>query len=97
MPKQALVQTVHGPDTEFLLALHVNDLVSVEQEGERKYYRVQTLDSGLNRVKLRLHTSSTLNNSSEELHLSINKLLFSQWYLQKENVNVIGKLQSEHD
>jgi hypothetical protein len=97
MPKQALVQTEHGPDTEFLLALHINDLVSVEQEEERKYYRVQKLDSSLNRFMLRLHTASTLDNSREELHLSINQLLFSQWHLQKESVNVIGKLQPEHD
>ena len=84
MPKQALVQTEHGPDTEFLLALHVNDLVSVEQEEERKYYRVQTLDTGINMIMLRLHTASTLDNSREELHLSINQLLFSQWHYKKK-------------
>ena len=97
MKKQPLVQTDHGAQIEFLLALHINDLVSLEVEGKRKFYRVQKLDSGINRVMLRLHTASTLNNPSQELHLTINNNLFSKWHLQTEKVNSIGKLQSFND
>jgi len=97
MNKQPLVQTDHGSQNEFLMSLHINDLVSLELEGKREFYRVQKLDSGINRVMLRLHTASTLNNPSEELHLTINNELFSKWQLQFEKVNAIGKLKSLND
>ncbi len=97
MNKQPLVQTDHGSQNEFLMSLHINDLVSLELEGKREFYRVQKLDSGINRVMLRLHTASTLNNPSQELHLSINNELFSKWQLQFEKVNAIGKLKSLND
>jgi len=97
IPKQTPVQTNHGPQTEFLMALHINDLVSMMQDGERKFYRVQKLDSGINMVMFRLHTASTLDDRNQELHLTINKQLISQWNLQIEKVNAIGKLQPIHD
>ena len=67
------------------------------QDGERKFYRVQKLDSGINMVMFRLHTASTLDDRNQELHLTINKQLISQWNLQIEKVNAIGKLQPIHD
>ena len=97
IPKQTPVQTNHGPQTAFLMALHINDLVSMMQDGERKFYRVQKLDSGINMVMFRLHTASTLDDRNQELHLTINKQLISQWNLQIEKVNAIGKLQPIHD
>ena len=97
MNKQPLVQTDHGAQKEFLMALHINDLVSLEVEGKRKFYRVQKLSSASNRFYLRLHTASTLNNKSEELLLTINNELLSKWNIRKENVNAIGKLQTISD
>jgi CRISPR-associated endonuclease Csn1 len=93
IPRQPIIKTDHGADYEFIMALHINDLVSVEKEGRRVYYRLQKLDSGINRVMLRLHTAAKLDNKVEELHLSINEKIFTTWQLQKHSINAIGKLQ----
>lgn len=74
------------------MALHINDLVSLNIDGERRFYRVQKLDSGINRIMLRLHTAALLNNKQEEKHLSVNHKLFDQWGLQLHTVNAIGKI-----
>jgi len=95
--KQPLVQTDHGAQIEFLMALHINDLVSLEVEGKRKFYRVQTLESETNRVMLRLHTASNLDNPSQKLHLTINNELLSKWHLKIEKINAIGKLKPFDD
>jgi CRISPR-associated endonuclease Csn1 len=92
MPRQAIIKTDHGTDYEFVMALHINNLVSVEKEGKRLFYRVQKLDSGINMVMLRLHTTTILTNKNEELHLTINEKLISTWKLQKHSINAIGKL-----
>lgn len=92
MPKQAIIQKDHGDDGVLLMALHINDLVSVLSDYERVYYRVQKLDSGINRIMLRLHTAANIDNKEEELHLTINQNIFDQWELQRENTNVIGKI-----
>ena len=91
MPQQAIIKTDHGADYGFIMALHINDLVSVEKDGQRVYYRVQKLDSGGNRMMFRLHTAANLDNKSEELHLSINEKIFTTWQLQKHSINAIGK------
>ena len=91
MPKQPIIQKNHGADHELLMALHINDLVSVEHDGERVFYRVQKLESGGNKIMLRLHTAALLNNKNEELRLSINKDVFEKWSLRTEQINVIGK------
>jgi CRISPR-associated endonuclease Csn1 len=93
MNKQPLVQTDHGPNTDFLLALHKNDLVSVEKEEERKYYRVQLLDSPNKRIKLRLHTASTVSKLNETLKdedSTVVSLMGKN--LKLHHVNAIGKL-----
>ena len=93
MPRQPIVKTEHGPDKEFLMALHINDLVSIEQDGIRDYFRVQQLDAPNKRVKLRLHTASTLDNSHETLKdqdSTIHALIEIKLRLHK--VNPIGKL-----
>jgi len=92
MPKQPMIRRDHGSDQELLMALHINDLVSLNIDGERRFYRVQKLDSGINRIMLRLHTAALLNNKQEEKHLSVNHKLFDQWGLQLHTVNAIGKI-----
>ena len=92
MPKQPIIKIDHGADSIFVMALHINDLVSVEKEGKRVYYRVQKFDSGNNRIMLRLHSTSVLDKKNEELYLSINEKLFIQWLLEKHTFNAIGKV-----
>lgn len=95
MPRQPIIKTDHGADHEFIMALHINDLVSIEKNGQRMFYRVQKLDSAGNRIMFRLHTTTVLDNKNEELHLSINEGVFSIWQLQKHAINAIGKLSND--
>lgn len=92
MPRQAIIKTEHGAGYEFVMALHINELVSVEKDGQRVFYRVQKLDSGSNRFVLRLHTTTTLDSKSEEIYLSINQNSFTNWSFKKHKINAIGKL-----
>jgi CRISPR-associated endonuclease Csn1 len=93
MPQQAIIKTDHGADYGFIMALHINDLVSVEKDGQRVYYRVQVLDSANKRISLRLHTAATIKIATETLldrESTIPALM--QAGLQKHTINAIGKL-----
>jgi CRISPR-associated endonuclease Csn1 len=93
MPQQPIIKTDHGADYEFIMALHINDLVSIEKSGQRVYYRVQVLDSPNKRISLRLNTASTLKIDSETLpdrDSTVPALMHSG--LQKHSINAIGKL-----
>lgn len=92
MHRQPIVKIDHGADYEFIMALHINDLVSIEKNGQRLFYRVQKLDSGSNRIVLRLHTTTALDNKNEEIYFSINESSFITWQLKKHSINAIGKL-----
>jgi CRISPR-associated endonuclease Csn1 len=92
MPQQAIIKTDHGADYDFIMALHINDLVSVEKNGRRVYYRVQVLDSANKRISLRLHTAATIKIATETLldrESTIPALM--QAGLQKHTINAIGK------
>ncbi len=75
---------------EFIMALHKNDMVSIEINGEDKIYRVQKLDRP-NRIVFRLHTAATLDNASEMRRETINQKLIDKMKLIKLKVNSIGK------
>ena len=90
IPKQPIVKTGHGDEWEFLMALYINDAVSIEKEnGERVFYRVQKLGGGYD-VTLRLNTASTVNNKEQELGLMANGVIERK--LIKHKVNAIGGL-----
>ena len=93
MPKQPVIKINHGKDFDFILALHINDLVSIEKNQQKVFYRIQLLDSANKRISLRLHTASTIKNNDESLSdrdSTIESLMKS--VLQKHSVNAIGKL-----
>ncbi len=93
MPKQSIIKTSHGDDWDFLMALHINDTVSIEKDdGDRVFYRVQKLDAGAKRFILRLHTASTLANKNEELYIGISKQNFDKYNLKLHKINAIGGL-----
>jgi CRISPR-associated endonuclease Csn1 len=93
MPRQPIIKTDHGADYEFVMALHINDLVSVGKDGQMVFYRVQVLDSANKRISMRLHTASTLKNNIETLldRESTIPALMSLG-LRKHSINAIGKL-----
>ncbi len=89
--KQSIIKTDHGENHEFIMALHINDLVTVKKNHICDFYRVQKLESGGNRIILRLHTAAKIDNKDEEIFFSINKTSFKKWQLSKVRVNAIGK------
>ena len=57
--REQIIQKNHGDDWEFIMALHINDLVSVDKgNNERAFYRVQKLGGGYD-LTLRLHTETS--------------------------------------
>lgn len=91
--RESIIKTDHGANAEFVMALHINDLVSVEKEGKRVFYRVQVLDSANKRLNMRLHTASTLKNIAETLadrDSTVPALMNAN--LKKHKINAIGKL-----
>jgi CRISPR-associated endonuclease Csn1 len=92
MHRQPIIKTDHGEDYEFIMALHINDLVSIEKGGQKVFYRIQKLDSGSNRIVLRLHTTTVLDHKTGEIYFSINESSFASWQLKKQRLNAIEKL-----
>src|SRR5690606_18741846 len=46
--RRALIQTDHGLEYEFLMALCISDLVKIEVNGQEKYFRIQKLGATSN-------------------------------------------------
>ncbi len=93
---EPMVMTDHGEDIRFIMALHINDLVSIETDDGERFYRVQTLDSFNKRVYLRLHTASTIANDSETLpdrELTVMALIKKGMKLHR--MNAIGKVMDD--
>ncbi|RLA19946.1 MAG: hypothetical protein DRQ61_10745 [Gammaproteobacteria bacterium] len=89
--KQQIIRVDHGEKWQFVMALHINDLVSVAfVSGEREFYRIQKLDAGSNRFVLRKNTASTLKNKQEELYVGISGDSIERHGLMLHKMNVIG-------
>ncbi len=88
---QHAIKRDHGPDTEFIAALHINDQVEASHGDKTKVYRVQKLDPSNARLVLRLHTAATLDDKAEEVVSSISKLVLT-YNLRALRTNVLGKI-----
>jgi len=88
--KQAIIKRDHGSEWVFLMALHINDIVSIDGGEGQFFYRVQKLDSGSNRLVLRAHQASTLQDTKDELFLSISQDNFKRYSLKTHQINAIG-------
>lgn len=88
--KQRVIQTDHGDDVEFVMALHINDMVVARKNDVPGIYRVQKLDPANNRIVLRSHTAATLDNPAEELVATIPKLM-SVAGMRLLRLNVLGR------
>jgi CRISPR-associated endonuclease Csn1 len=90
--KTSMINNHHGAEYEYIMALHINDLVSLDIDGRKKYYRVQLLDSPNKRVNVRAHTASTLSNEHDtfpDRELTIPSLISKGMVLC--NLNCISK------
>ncbi|MBE0472007.1 MAG: type II CRISPR RNA-guided endonuclease Cas9 [Methyloprofundus sp.] len=87
--KQPVVKSYLNDQHEFCFALHKNDLVRAKNGSEYEIYRVQKTDSTSNRLMLRKHTASRLDNKTDEIFKSITALM-GEYEMQKIQVNAIG-------
>jgi CRISPR-associated endonuclease Csn1 len=87
--KLPLIQTDHGPDLEFITALHINDMVEITVGVSNTYFRVQSLDPDGNRIVLRTHTAATLDNDEQKIRRSINQIM-GDLETKKLRLNVLG-------
>jgi CRISPR-associated endonuclease Csn1 len=90
-PKTPVVDRICGDGQTFVMSLCINDVVSIDNNGKTIFYRVQYLDPDGDRLKLRLHTASTIDIPEEAIRKSIN-VLVQEYGMKKVNVNVIGKV-----
>ena len=79
-PKRPIIQTDHGEAYEFVMALHINEAVSVMANGKRELYRVQYIEQG--KIMLRLHTAATTKNKGEGIRKSVSTLM-QEYCLEK--------------
>ena len=98
--REPIIQINHGDQWDFIMALHINDLVSVDAgDDQREFYRVQKLGGGYD-LTLRLHTETS---TKREKHLiEVKKMMensftnfFSDCDLKLHQINAIGILS--HD
>ena len=90
MPKQPIIKTDYGNEWKFLMALHINDTVSIEKgNGERVFYRVQKLGGGYD-ITLRLNIASTTNDQNQCLPLMAKGVIENNLIVYK--INAIGGL-----
>jgi len=89
---EPMVMTDQGVDTQFIMVLHINDLVSIETNDGERFYRVQKLDSSNKRVHLRLHTASTIANVTETFpDRELTVIALMKKHMKLHRVNAIGK------
>lgn len=92
--KLPMIQKDHGPDYEFLMALHSNDTVRVWVDDVWHYYRVQNLDATGDRLVLRHHCAATLSHNHQKIRKSIRRLV-EDLSMQRVDVDPLGRLR--HD
>lgn len=97
--KQAIVKIDHGENWQFVMALHINDLVSVTNgaDNERIFYRVQILDSWNKKFLLRGNRASTLDNKKDELYVTVNDQSFVKHDFKLHRINAIGVFLSDQE
>ncbi len=88
--KKPIVNHLLDENHIFIMALHKNDMVSINNQDEIRSYRVQKLDGKGNRVMLRWHNASTLDNKEQAIFKSIGTLI-TEYEMKPIYVNAIGK------
>ena len=65
--KTSIIQRDHGQEWKFIMFLAINDMIEIEKDGKRLYYRVQILDGSNKRITFRLHLAATLDEKNTQL------------------------------
>ena len=92
--QSAAVITNHGQEYEFIMALHINDTVSLRITGndERVLYRVQKFSLDTNTLFLCLNVAATLHHKNQQLSMNINTANFEKYQPMLHKVNAIGQV-----
>lgn len=96
---ESIIKTDHGADYEFLMALHINDTVSIEKENEeREFYRVQKLDKDGKKMQITMHADAHKSADipkDKKILKAISTFLSKDYKLKKHHVNAIGVLLND--
>lgn len=103
--KTPIVKINHGEDWEFIMSLCINDMVSVEENGQKNFYRVRKIDRGNTgeciKLLLRISTDGTGDKDFKKLPLNEKKMLelakspstlMAEHKVKEESVNALGHL-----
>ena len=90
--QEEIIKKEYGEDYIFLMALHINDTVSIKNEKDgREFYRVQEIDMNGNRFRLMSIFSATSKNRDEEKLIRINNENFKKYDFRLHHINAIGR------
>lgn len=91
--QQAIVNSQDQVDARFVMALHRNDLIELEHEGQRDIYRVEKMDQ-LGRISFRLHHDANTKDKKRALRLTVNALRTK--FIRSIKISVLGKPIGDH-
>ncbi len=84
--KQPIIQKDHGDEWDFIMALHINDLVEATANNITRIYRVQNISE---KLTLRLHTASTQDHVEDQINTSP-KSLVENFHMKPLTINILG-------
>lgn len=88
--KTSIVHRNHSEDWRFIMSLAINDMVEIEEDGIKRYYRVQKMSDPT--ITMRLHSVTTTSNDTGVLRKSPNTLC-----CRKVSVDSLGNIVSCND
>lgn len=86
--QQPVVNKKDHTNAKFIVALHRNDLVEIQHEGNSHIYRVEKMDQQ-GRISFRLHYDADIKNKKKSLRLTVNAL--RDKFIRALKVSVLGK------
>lgn len=93
--KQAVIQRDHGEDWQFIMALCINDMVSLTLNGQKDIFRVQALDTTSQRLWLRKHIAGgKADDKDSKLGKSIGNLINTH-KMSLLSINALGHLLNQ--
>ena len=90
--KTAIVKRDHGTEWRFIMWLCINDMMEIEREDNKLYYRVQSLDASNETIALRLHVAATLDDNTTRLFATPNTLKG-----KKVSIDPLGNIRYVND
>ncbi len=93
--KKAIVNRDHSPEWRFVMSLCINDMVEIEDNGVKKYYRVQKMSDPT--ITLRYHTTTATNDTDNTGVLRKKPSTLLELNIRKVSVDNIGNIMPCND